>query len=809
MNKKNIYIEVILPLPVAGTFIYSSKEEVMIGQRVVVQFGARKIYTAIVKDINIPKPSYVTKAILAILEEPPLITKLHLKFWQWIANYYMCSLGDVMNAALPSSLKLASESIIIIHRNFDGAIDQLSDEEINIINIIGEKSCKINELINLVSFHHSFKFINNLIRKEILDIKETLHDKFKVKQIRVLKFIAGNSQLKKMSLTKKQKIFIDDFLALQLKFPKKKWKVTDLIQNSNTSRSVVNNLIKKKIFQLETHSISRLAKGKAIDGLVHNLSDFQKIALKEINDKFIKHDVCLLHGVTSSGKTELYVKLIKDQLELGKQVLYILPEIALTIQIINRLRQHFGNNIGVSHSKLNNSERVEVWQAVDGKRDISYSIILGTRSSIFLPFSNLGLIIVDEEHDSSFKQSQITPRYNARDSAIYLATLHNAKVILGSATPSIESYYNVLSNKYALVEMNKRFSNIQLPSISIVDIRKARLKKQMNSFFSLEMINSIKKSLHENHQVILFQNRRGYSSLVSCSDCGFTPQCKHCDVSLTFHKWNNHIRCHYCGYTEQVPIECNNCNGNSFDSKGFGTEQVEEQVRELFPEKVVARMDHDTTRRKESYSRIITDFELGRIDILVGTQMVAKGLDFDNVNLVGILNADSMMSFPDFRSHERAFQIMLQVAGRSGRSGKQGTVLIQTHDPKHRIFNLLKDYQYTSFISEQMKEREQFHYPPYNRLIRISFRNKKQKILDEGAFYFVMMMRKSFGNRVLGPEYPLVSKKKNYYYKDILLKIEQTLSMKEAKKIIYDFINQFRLNNQFKSVRIIIDVDPV
>ena len=809
MSKKDIYIEVILPLPIAGTFIYSSGEEVLVGQRVAVQFGVRKIYTAIVKDINIEKPSYATKEILAILDEPILVTKLHLDFWQWIANYYMCSLGDVMNAALPSSLKLASESTIIIHSNFDGDIDHLSDLEINIINIVVNKSYTLNELIRLLSFKYSLKTINNLIRKEILDIQENLHDKFKFKKISTLSLILKADQLDKMNLTRKQKSCIDDFLMLKLRFPNKKWKIADLIKTGKSSRSVLNNLIKKGVFRLETHDISRLSKIKETKNIVHKLSDFQQIALEEINNKMINNDICLLHGVTSSGKTELYIQLIKEQVLLGKQVLYILPEIALTIQIINRLRQHFGNNIGVSHSKLNNSERVEVWYAIDGRKDQKYSIVLGTRSSIFLPFSNLGLIIIDEEHDNSFKQSQIAPRYNARDSAIYLAKLHDAKVILGSATPSIESYYNVLSNKYSLVEMKNRFQNIQLPNISIVDIRKAHLKKKMNSCFSLEMINSIEKSLNEEKQVILFQNRRGYSSFISCLDCGFTPKCKNCDVSLTFHKRNNHIRCHYCGYTEKTPVLCSHCNADKFDNKGFGTEQIEEKIRDLFPEKVVARMDYDTTRKKHSYSRIINDFEEGRIDILVGTQMVTKGLDFDNVAFVGILNADSMMSFPDFRSYERSFQIMLQVAGRAGRAGKQGSVLIQTYDPKNSVFNLLKNHQYISFINEQLKEREQFHYPPYNRLIRITLRSKNQNILDDGALHFVLILRKSFGDRVLGPEYPLIPKKKNYYYKDTLLKIEHTLSIKKAKQIINSLIGNFSTDRKFRSIRSFVDVDPL
>ncbi len=538
---------------------------------------------------------------------------------------------------------------------------------------------------------------------------------------------------------------------------------------------------------------------------------FQTEALDQIKESFKDRDVCLLHGVTSSGKTELYIKLIEEQLKVGKQVLYLLPEIALTTQIIKRLQKHFGNSIGITHSHLNNAERVEIWRAVQQRcsKQVQYPIMLGARSSLFLPFDNLGLIIVDEEHDSSFKQHQQAPRYHARDAAIYLANLHKSKVLLGSATPCVESYYNAKIGKYGLAEMCTRFAGIALPEIQTIDIRKAHLKKQMNHQFAPKMLRAITETLEGGKQVILFQNRRGYSLVISCGTCAYTPNCNSCDVSLTYHKWDNKLKCHYCGHTEEVPEFCSSCDAKDFSDKGFGTEQIEESLKELLPTYVTKRMDYDTTRGKNAHQQIITDFEQGRIDILVGTQMVTKGLDFDNVALVGILNADSMLNFPDFRAYERAFQLMMQVSGRAGRKGKQGQVLVQTYDEEHEIFGLLKANDYTSFIRQQVQERKQFSYPPYNRLIRITLKHKKQRKLDETATALVGLMRKSFGARVLGPEYPAISRIRNYYHKNLLLKIEHKASISEAKNILHIIIEKMQLHSDYKAVRFILDVDPV
>ena len=808
------YIDVILPLPLKGAFTYcTEQEDLLIGQRVVVQFGVRKLYAAIIKEVHDRKPSeYDAKPLLAILDELPIVNSIQLKFWDWIANYYMCNLGDVMNAALPSSLKLASESNVIVNPDFDGDIEHLKVDENLLLNALSHhEELSIAEITKLIPIKNIFSFINELIRKEVVQIKEDLHDKYKEKIVKIVRFIATDELLKHIKLSAKQLKFIENYLVLNAKKPGKKWVVADLLNQVGLSRSIFTALVNKEVFIIEKEGISRLLKSNQELIKDKHLADFQQNALLEIELAFNEKDVCLLHGVTSSGKTELYIKLIEQQLKKEKQVLYLLPEIALTTQIIKRLQKHFGDKVGITHSHLNNGERVEVWKAVQekDKDKTQYPVMLGARSALFLPFNNLGLIIVDEEHDSSFKQHQPAPRYHARDSAIYLAHLHKAKVLLGSATPCVESYFNAKTGKYALVEMFTRFSGIALPKIQTIDIRKAHLKKQMTKQFAPKMLSSIIETLESGKQVILFQNRRGYSPVLSCSTCAYTPNCNSCDVSLTYHKWNKHLKCHYCGYTEQVPDFCPSCSAKDFSDKGFGTEQIEESLRDLLPTYVTKRMDYDTTRGKNAHQQIITDFEQGRIDVLVGTQMVTKGLDFDNVALVGILNADSMLHFPDFRAYERAFQLMMQVAGRAGRKGQRGQVLIQTYDEDHEMFGLLKSNDYTGFIRQQIQERKLFSYPPYNRLVGITLKHKNQRKLDETANALVVLMRKSFGARVLGPEYPAISKIRNYYHKNVLLKIEHEASISEAKIILHTIVEKMKNHPQHKSIRFILDVDPI
>ena len=812
MTKTVKYVDVILPLPIPGSFTYLTAIDLdlNIGQRVVVQFRSRKLYTAIVIKIHNEKPKeYDAKDILAILDEKPIINEKQLQFWFWIAEYYMCNLGDVMNAALPSSFKLASESKVIIHSDFDGDMEDFSENETSIVNaLLNQEELLVQEIIPLINNKSVFAIINNMIRKEIVLIKEDLHDKYKEKIIRIVELVDENLQVK---LTDKQEQLILHFSTLRIKFPKKKWTVSDLLKKTKVSRGVLTALVKKGVFKIERQSISRLLRAYKKVETSKKLTKPQLKAYDQIKEGFKEKKVCLLHGVTSSGKTEIYIKLIEEQLAKCKQVLYLLPEIALTTQIINRLRKHFGNKVGVTHSHLNNSERVEVWKAVQekDKEKVQYPIMLGARSSLFLPYDNLGLIIVDEEHDPSYKQHQPTPRYHARDAAIYLANIHNSSLLLGSATPALESYYNATERKYHLVELNSRYQDLKLPKIECVDIRKAHLKKKMQAQFAPELLDEIKETIANGKQVILFQNRRGYSPILSCATCAFTPNCKYCDVSLTYHKWQNQIKCHYCGFTENLPTICPSCHATDFDSKGFGTEQVQESLNVLLPEATISRMDYDTTRRKFAHQEIIREFEQGRIDILVGTQMVTKGLDFDNVAVVGILNADNMLHYPDFRAHERAFQLMMQVAGRAGRKGKQGKVLLQTYDDTHSVIQLLKAHDFKYFYSEQISERKSFNYPPFSRIIGITLKHRDKNQLDKAANQLATQLRKSFGHRVLGPEYPSISRIRNYYHKDILLKIEVEASVKKAKTFLTTIIEKLQEQKDFRSVRIILDVDKI
>ena len=812
MTKTVKYVDVILPLPIPGSFTYLTAIDLdlNIGQRVVVQFRSRKLYTAIVIKIHNEKPKeYDAKEVLAILDEKPIINEKQLQFWFWIAEYYMCNLGDVMNAALPSSFKLASESKVIIHSDFDGDMEDFSENETSIVNaLLNQEELLVQEIIPLINNKSVFAIINNMIRKEIVLIKEDLHDKYKEKIIRIVELVDENLQVK---LTDKQEQLILHFSTLRIKFPKKKWTVSDLLKKTKVSRGVLTALVKKGVFKIERQSISRLLRAYKKVETSKKLTKPQLKAYDQIKEGFKEKKVCLLHGVTSSGKTEIYIKLIEEQLAKCKQVLYLLPEIALTTQIINRLRKHFGNKVGVTHSHLNNSERVEVWKAVQekDKEKVQYPIMLGARSSLFLPYDNLGLIIVDEEHDPSYKQHQPAPRYHARDAAIYLANIHNSSLLLGSATPALESYYNATERKYHLVELNSRYQDLKLPKIECVDIRKAHLKKKMQAQFAPELLDEIKETIANGKQVILFQNRRGYSPILSCATCAFTPNCKYCDVSLTYHKWQNQIKCHYCGFTENLPTICPSCHATDFDSKGFGTEQVQESLNVLLPEATISRMDYDTTRRKFAHQEIIREFEQGRIDILVGTQMVTKGLDFDNVAVVGILNADNMLHYPDFRAHERAFQLMMQVAGRAGRKGKQGKVLLQTYDDTHSVIQLLKAHDFKCFYSEQISERKSFNYPPFSRIIGITLKHRDKNQLDKAANQLATQLRKSFGHRVLGPEYPSISRIRNYYHKDILLKIEVEASVKKAKTFLTTIIEKLQEQKDFRSVRIILDVDKI
>jgi len=809
MLKELKYVDVVVPLSVKGVFQYSIQKnvDIVVGQRVIVQFGLKKLYTAIVVNISDKKnQDFKIKEIQSIVDEKPIVNQLNIDLWQWISDYYMCTLGEVMNTALPASLKLASESKLIINNSFDKNLFKLNDQEEEVIQAIqGLNVITIRDLNRRLSSKISFSVINVLIKKGVLLVYEQINEKYKK---RLLSTVVVNERVddNPFKLTKKQ----DDLFRLLLKINHKNGSLilSDLIKKTSFSRSIFNALEKKSTIKIVEKEYSRFKEINKELLPINKLSKAQELSFVQINNIFTKKDVCLLHGVTSSGKTEMYIKLIEQEIKKGKQVLYLLPEIALTIQIIKRLKNHFGNLVGVSHSNLNNSERVEVWKSVQDGAKNKFSIILGARSSVFLPFNNLGLIIIDEEHDSSYKQQQPAPRYHARDSAIYLASLHSAKVLLGSATPSIETYYNAKNKKYGFVELLTRFSDIKLPKINVIDVKKGYLKKEMDGFFSNQLIDEIKSHLDNNKQIILFQNRRGYSKVLSCDSCGDAISCKYCSVSLTYHKLNNNLRCHYCGYIESIPNSCNTCNHTSLSRKGFGTEQITEALREVFPGKMVKRMDFDTTRKKNAYQEIIFEFQQSKIDILVGTQMIAKGFDFDNVSLVGILDSDSMLNFPDFRSHERAFQLMSQVSGRAGRKGSQGVVFLQTFNPDHQIIKYVKSHSFSNFYKLQIQERKAFNYPPFSRLLLIRFKHTDHVILDNVAGKFAKMMRESFNNRVLGPEYPVISKVRNYYVKNVLLKVEVTRSFLKAKKIVLYILDHMKENKMLDRCVVQIDIDP-
>jgi primosomal protein N' (replication factor Y) len=656
--------------------------------------------------------------------------------------------------------------------------------------------------------------------KKAVILEEKLRENYKPKTETYIKLndsISTESQLSKafdsLSRAQKQVHVLMSYIKLSGSFMNKKTvdvKKTGLIEDSKSNSGIVKSLIEKNILAEYDKTVSRLNDSQEEQSKIKDLSDVQQIAHDEIKEQFTEKPIVLLHGVTSSGKTEIYIHLINEQLEKGKQVLYLLPEIALTAQIINRLKSVFGNRVGIYHSKFSDSERVEVYKNIlEPSNSLKYDIILGVRSSLFLPYSNLGLIIVDEEHENTYKQYDPAPRYNARDSAAVLARMHNAKVLLGTATPSIESYFNAKAGKYGLVRLNTRFQNIQLPENQLVDILRAKKKKEMKSLFSPVLLDSIKESLAMGEQVILFQNRRGFAPYIECDMCGWIPQCTNCDVSLTYHRHKNELICHYCGYSIRSPKTCKACGNTAVQTRGFGTEKIEEEIKIFFSDIKVARMDLDSTRSKNAYHNIISNFETGKIDILIGTQMVSKGLDFDNVSLVGIMNADNMLNYPDFRAFERSYQLIAQVSGRAGRKNKQGKVIIQTGNPAHPILQFVLDNKFEEMYTSQLLERKNFKYPPFYKLIKISVRHKKQETVNQASHILGVNLRKVFGKRILGPEPPIISRVQNYYIQSIILKVERERSFQKAKQLLGDQITNLVTMDNFKSVHISIDVDPV
>ncbi len=812
------FISVILPIPIEKSFTYRITEAeadfLKTGMRVAVPFGKSKIYTAIVHTIHNQEPLvYEAKDIHQILDEVPVVTENQIKHWEWIADYYMCSLGEVMRAALPSAFVLESETVISKNNETILNDSDLKDDEFLVYEALHHQtSLKIQDVMGILDKKTVLPVITRLLEKNAISVQEEVYEKYKPKLVRFVKLHTAytaseklQSLMEDLSNAPKQRDVVMTLFSISAK-TKKPIKVSDLSEESDASNAIIKTLIDKGILEEYHLQKDRVEYNGDDNEASKQLNQHQVQALQEIRTSFKTQNVTLLHGVTSSGKTEVYVKLIEEVIAQGKQVLYLLPEIALTTQLVTRLQTYFGGKVSVFHSRYSSHERVEVWYNVLNSESKA-QIILGARSSIFLPFQNLGLIIVDEEHESSFKQFDPAPRYHARDAAIVLASLFNSKTLLGSATPSLESYYNAQQHKYGLVEINYRFNDVLMPDIELIDLADKYKRKRMKGHFSDRLIEEMTETLQEGNQIILFQNRRGFSPIVECNTCGYSPQCPNCDVSLTYHQYRNQLRCHYCGYHTIMLQNCQACGSNELDSKGFGTEQIEEEVKVLFPENKVARMDLDTTRGKYGYEKIITSFEQQEVDILVGTQMLTKGLDFRNVKLVGILNADNMLNFPDFRAHERSFQLMLQVSGRAGRTDKRGKVLIQTYNPYHRILQQVSTNNFTEMFTEQMEERRAYKYPPTFRLIKITLKHKDYNKVSVGADWFAKSLRQVFKQHVLGPEFPPVSRIRNQYLINILVKIPSSQSLPKTKEVIHKINNSFMSVKDFRPIRVILNVD--
>ena len=826
------FVDVLLPLPLPALFTYRVPYElddaVQFGKRVIVPFGRSKLYSALVVRVHENAPQVTAKYILDVVDDRPVISERQFQLWQWMANYYLCTLGEVMAAALPSALKLASETKIHLHPNFSGDVSTLNPNELHIAEALTYKEIMtVDEISKAVNIQKVIPIIKSLVDKRVVVTDEEVRNPYKPKRetvIRLADEYANEAHLMalldQLNLSPKTAPQADILLAFIMqtqngrgydytcKVPKNK-----LLESSTITPARLQTVLKKGFLVAEELVISRLTDFSSRESAENiQLSEPQQKAYLQIHEQFGQFPVVLLHGVTGSGKTEIYIKLIDEVLKQGKQVLYLLPEIALTSQIVNRLRKYFGEKVGVYHSRFNEYERVEIWNRVlEQDADVAdtskYQLILGARSALLLPYQNLGLIIVDEEHDASYKQQDPAPRYHARDCAIVLGNMHQAKVLLGTATPSLESYYNVQQNKYGLVELMQRFAQSKLPDIWMVNMIEARKRHQVQGVFSDFLIERIGEALDKKEQVILFQNRRGYAVRMICNTCQTMPTCKCCDVTLTYHKKSRLLKCHYCGYAIDVPQVCPTCHSTDVEMKGFGTEKVEDTLAEIFPQAAIARMDLDTTRSKNGYQQIISDFEQHKTDILVGTQMVTKGLDFDRVSVVGILNADALISFPDFRSFERAFQLLAQVSGRAGRKEVPGKVVIQSFQPEHPALKYVETNDFMAMYRSQIAERKEYHYPPITRLVKITLKHPDEKVVTTAAQALATPLREAFPGMVLGPEAPLVSRIQNYYLEDFWVKFPKDNKLEYRKKQLLQITEDFKQHKTFKSVRVVINVD--
>lgn len=820
----NRFADVILPLPLYRYFTYRIPDDMQgrlrQGHRVVVSFGRSKFYTAIVAMLHDTEPQgYEVKEIAALLDNEPIVLRPQLKFWEWIAEYYLCSVGDVYKAALPSGLKLESETTLIVNSDYEGdAGERLTEREALLMQVLSEQGrMTVHELEKITGLRNTLPVLRRLVEREVIFVSEKLRANYKPKTEVCVRFSfePGNQEALRRAFelvkrSKQQETVLLSLLQLSHFMQPANYREvsrTDLLTCADVSPAVLAGVVNKGIMQTYKREVSRFAHiaKKCVE--LPTLSKEQTTALNEIYATFWEKSVTLLHGVTSSGKTEIYIHIIDSILKQGRQVLYLVPEIALTTQLTERLQRVFGDKLLIYHSRFSDNERVELWQKMLNSREPR--VILGVRSSIFLPFHDLGFVIVDEEHETSYKQQDPAPRYHARNAAIVLAQMYNAKVLLGSATPAIESYYNAQCGKYGLVELFTRYSNNPLPDVRTIDMREQRRKKTARGNFSETLLQEMHNALKREEQIILFQNRRGFAPMVECRECAWIPKCKQCDVSLTYHKKDNRLVCHYCGYSCEIPTICPACLQSAIEVRGFGTERIEEDIEHIFPDTSLARMDLDTTRSRNAYQEIIDDFASGKSKILIGTQMVTKGLDFDRVSVVGILSADSMLSFPDFRAHERAFQMMAQVAGRSGRGKSRGTVFLQTSQPDVPVISQVIRHDYAGMYCEQLSQRKTFGYPPFTRLIYIYIKHRNEAVLDILSQQYAVTLRKVFGERVLGPDNPPVARIQSLYIRKIMLKIETTVSMAQVKELLRQIYERSLADDRFKSVVLYYDVDPM
>ena len=826
-----LFAEVLLPLPVKGYFTYRIPQDlnqvVLPGMRVVVQFGQKKFYTGLVRRIHNEVPKVMAlKYVLSVVDDFPVVNEKQFALWEWIAGYYLCTPGEVMNVALPTAYKLASETRVVIDPEYVNDSEALTDREFQIVEALQmQQILSLTDVSRIVGLAKVIPLIKTMIEKGIVRVEEEITERYKPRTetyVRLTEAFCNEEVLNAEMdrLTKKaykQLMALMAYLNLSRHFSDSPKEVSRaaLMKTPGIAASHIDGLIKKEVLETYPKMVSRLIHSDASE-VAEDLifTPAQQQTLDEIKPELAGNNIILLKGVTSSGKTEIYINLIDETIAKGRQVLYLLPEIALTTQIIQRLQKYFGEKVGVYHSKYNESERVEIWNKANiplsgNQEQQPFQILLGARSALFLPYTDLGLIIVDEEHDSSYKQNDPAPRYNARDAAVVLGGIHKCPVLLGSATPSLESYYNAQSGKYKLVELAERYGGVQMPEIKIIDIKEEARMKRMKSHFSPQLLRAIHDALNLGEQVILFQNRRGFSLRLECDTCQHTPECINCDVTLTYHKHIDQLKCHYCGYSTPVPSVCPHCQSPAIKMRGFGTEKVEEELAILFPEAKIGRMDFDTTRTKYAYQRIIGDFESQKVDILVGTQMVTKGLDFNNVSLVGVLYADGLISYPDFRSVERSYQLLAQVSGRAGRKSKRGLVMIQSNNTKHPLLQWVIDDNYRAMYDQQNIDRYKYKYPPYFRLLLISLRHKDHNVLNQAAAVLAKMLKPYFGNLMLGPEYPMVARVRNMYIKNIILKIDKGIQGKQLKFEATRNIALLQEMADYKSVRVVVDVDPM